>query len=139
MSPNESIDDCIVDLEPQYQSQQDAQIGNLLDLYGIPFLYRHPMVVEDKGQYQTIYPAFTLPSYGGVIIDYTHKIYGEEYIVPEAIMHNTDISRVAGQSTIDLANWQSKYSGHQNQSHHYMRNQSSCTYRNSHPANSLQV
>jgi len=83
MSPNESIDDCIVDLEPQYQSPQDAQIGNLLDLYGIPFLYRHPMVVEDKGQYQTIYPAFTLPSYGGVIIDYAHRIYGEEYVSPE--------------------------------------------------------
>jgi hypothetical protein len=56
--------------EPPYKSRGEAQVGRLLDRYGIPFLYEHPLVVYDRGRWRTWHPDFTLPNYGNLIVEY---------------------------------------------------------------------
>lgn len=56
----------------------EAKIADALESYGIPFFYKEPTIVYDKGDNKLIYPAFSLPSYGAVI-DYAKDSYGEKY------------------------------------------------------------
>jgi hypothetical protein len=51
-------------------SEEERQIGRMLDQYGISFFYRQPTIVYQDGQNQLWRPAFTLPSYGGLVVDY---------------------------------------------------------------------
>jgi len=46
------------------------KIGRLLDRYGIPFFYRQPMVICDRGKNALWEPTFILPSYGCLVVDY---------------------------------------------------------------------
>ena len=57
----------------------ESKIASMLDSYGIPFFYKEPTIVYDKGDNKLIYPVFTLPSYGGTIIDYMQESYGDKY------------------------------------------------------------
>ena len=56
--------------EPPYKSRGEAQVGRLLDRYGIPFFYESPLVLYDRGRYRTWHPDFTLPTYGNLIVEY---------------------------------------------------------------------
>lgn len=66
-------------LETGYHSHEEALIGHQLDRYRIPFFYRQATIVYDQGKNQLVYPAFTLPSYGGAVIDYHREAYGHSY------------------------------------------------------------
>lgn len=57
-------------LEPPYRTAEDAQIGRMLDRYGIPFFYEQPRIVQDDGRHRIQRPGFTLPWYNGLVIEY---------------------------------------------------------------------
>lgn len=46
------------------------KIGRLWDQYGIPFFYRQPMVIYDRGKNALWELTFILPSYGCLVVDY---------------------------------------------------------------------
>jgi len=56
--------------EPRYRSRGEAQVGRLLDRYGIPFFHEQPTLIYDRGRYKSWHPDFTLPGYNGLIIEY---------------------------------------------------------------------
>ena len=56
--------------EPPYRSRGEAQVGRVLDRYGIPFDYERPTrMVTDRGV-RTWRPDFTLPTYDDLILEY---------------------------------------------------------------------
>ena len=57
-------------LQPQYESAGQAEIGRMLDQYGIPFFYQQPILVCNNGQRQVWRPDFTLPTYNNAVIEY---------------------------------------------------------------------
>ena len=56
--------------EPAYRSRGEAQVGRLLQRYDILFLYEEPTLVYDRGRTRIWRPDFTLPAYGGLIVEY---------------------------------------------------------------------
>ena len=56
--------------EPPYKSRGEAQVGRLLDRYGIPFCYEQPTIVYDRGRQRVWRPDFTLSTYNGLIVEY---------------------------------------------------------------------
>ena len=64
------LEDRLGPLEPPYRSRGEAQIGRLLDRYGIPFFHEMPLMVLDHGQYRLWHPDFTLPHYGWLVVEY---------------------------------------------------------------------
>ena len=67
---SQTLDDELTGQEPAYQSSAHAEIGRMLDRYGIPFVYRQPTPVLDGAGHRIAQPDFTLPDYGGVVIVY---------------------------------------------------------------------
>lgn len=71
MTPaNRALEERLRALEPPYRSRGEAQVGRLLDRYGIPFFYEMPLIVLDRATYRRWHPDFTLPAYGGLIVEY---------------------------------------------------------------------
>ena len=66
--------------EPQYRSRGEAQVGRLLDRYGIPFFYEQPLVLQEQGQRRVYWPDFTLPTYGHLIVEYAGMPDRPEYM-----------------------------------------------------------
>ena len=64
------LEDRLAPDEPPYKSRGEAQVGRLLDRYGIPLLYESPLLVRDRGRYRIWHPDFALPTYGGLIVEY---------------------------------------------------------------------
>ena len=64
------IEDRLGTLEPPYKSRGEAQIGRLLDRYGIPFFYEQPLIVLDQGRHRRWRPDFTLPHQNGLVVEY---------------------------------------------------------------------
>ena len=60
-------------LQPQYESPGQAEIGRMLDQYGVPFFYKQPMLICDNGQRKVWHPDFTLPTYNNAVIEYDSK------------------------------------------------------------------
>ncbi len=60
-------------LQPQYDSATQAQIGRMLDQYGISFFYKQPMLICDNGERKVWRPDFTLPTYNNAVIEYDSK------------------------------------------------------------------
>jgi len=58
---------------PQYQSEQEARIGRMLDEYDIPFFYRQARLIYRDGFHEAWYPAFTLPTYDGLVVEYAER------------------------------------------------------------------
>jgi len=56
--------------EPPYRSRGEAQLGRLLDRYGIPFFYEQPRLIYDRGLYRVWRPDFTLPQQQGMVLEY---------------------------------------------------------------------
>ncbi len=57
-------------LQPQYHTDRHAQIGQMLDNYGIPFFYRQPILICADGRRRIQRPDFTLPTYNNAVIEY---------------------------------------------------------------------
>jgi len=68
-------------LEPRYTSAGEAQIGRMLDRYGVPFFYEQPVLVLDRGRHEIWHPDFTLPDYRGAVIDYAGRTNRPERVV----------------------------------------------------------
>ena len=64
------LEDLLEPLEPPYKSRGEAQVGHLLDQYGIPFFYQQPTLIYDRGRHRIWRPDFTLPAYNGLVIEY---------------------------------------------------------------------
>ncbi len=64
------LEDRLAPWEPPYKSRGEAQLGRLLDRYGIPFFYEHPRTVHDGGWQRTWHPDFSLFSYRGLVLEY---------------------------------------------------------------------
>jgi hypothetical protein len=69
-SPSARLEDRLGPREPPYRSRGEAQVGRLLDRYGIPFAYEQPTLVHDRGRHTIWHPDFTLPSYNDLILEY---------------------------------------------------------------------
>ena len=64
------LEDQLGPLDPPYRSRGEAQVGRLLDRYGIPFFYEQALLVHDRGRHRIWHPDFTLPTYNSLIIEY---------------------------------------------------------------------
>jgi hypothetical protein len=64
------LEDRLGKLEPPYRSRGEAQVGRLLDRYGIPFFYEQPTIVYDRGRNRIWRPDFTLPHQDNLIVEY---------------------------------------------------------------------
>lgn len=85
------LEDRLGPLEPPYKSRGEAQIGRLLDRYGIPFFYEQPTLVYDARRHHIWHPDFTLPTYGGMIVEYAGvpNVPGPEYL--ELLQHKAAV------------------------------------------------
>jgi hypothetical protein len=83
------LEDRLAPHEPPYKSRGEAQVGRLLDRYGIPFFYEHPLVVYDRGRYRTWHPDFTLPEHGRLIVEYAGMPDVPDYAA--GIRHKKDV------------------------------------------------
>jgi hypothetical protein len=68
--PDPELDALLASLEPPYKSHGEAQVGRLLDRYGLPFFYEQPTLIYDRGRHRIWHPDFTLPDYNGMIVEY---------------------------------------------------------------------
>lgn len=82
------LEDRLAPHEPPYRSRGEAQVGRLLDRYGIPFFYEHPLVVHDRGRYRVWHPDFTLPEHGRLIVEYAGMPDVPDYLA--GIRHKQD-------------------------------------------------
>ena len=78
-------------MEPAYRSRGEAQIGRLLDRYGIPFFYEQPTIVYDRSRYRRWNPDFTLPTYSGLVVEYAGMPDRPDYM--QGIRHKQRVYR----------------------------------------------
>ena len=74
------LEERLAKFEPPYRSRGEAQVGRLLDRYGIPFLYEQPLLIWDRGKYRTWHPDFTLTKYDGLILEYAGMPEIDDYM-----------------------------------------------------------
>jgi len=98
------IEDHLAPDEPSYRSRGEAQVGRLLDRYGLPFQYEPPVQVYDRGRYRVWHPDFVLqgtaqsrgPPVAPFVIEYAGMPDRPEYMA--GITHK---SRVYAANGID--------------------------------------
>lgn len=95
------LEDQLDPLEPPYRSRGEAQVGRLLDRYGIPFFYELPTPVYDRGRYRIWRPDFTLPTYDGLIVEYAGMMDQPNYVA--GIKHKQQAYRNNGLPAVFLA------------------------------------
>jgi len=78
--PDPELEALLARLEPPYRSRGEAQVGRLLDRYGVPFLYEHPTGVYDRGRHRIWHPDFTLPTMDQLIVEYAGMPDRTEYM-----------------------------------------------------------
>ncbi len=78
-APTARLEDRLGPHEPPYRSRGEAQVGRLLDRYGIPFFYEQPTLIYDRGRHRIWHPDFTLPTYDGLIIEYAGMLDVPDY------------------------------------------------------------
>ena len=66
----QNLDDYIGRVRPAYESAGQAEIGRMLDRYGIPFFYRQPTLICEDGRRTIWRPDFTLPTYNNIVIEH---------------------------------------------------------------------
>jgi len=109
------IEDTLAELDPPYESKEELGIGGMLDQYGIPFFYKQPTVIYNNSKNEIWYPSFTLPQYGGSVIDYT----AQQKLADERInvyRYNQIPATVLGPKDINKPNWQKLLYGRLEQS-----------------------
>ena len=65
--------------EPPYAAKELAEVGHMLDSYGIPFFYKQATLVYEQGRPKVIYIDFFLPTYNDLAIDCTAEPNSQEY------------------------------------------------------------
>jgi len=101
--PDPSLEDRLAGQEPPYRSRGEAQVGRLLDRYGIPFLYEQPTWVVSRGRRRIWHPDFTLPTYDGLIVEYAGMPEIPEYMA--GIRHKKRVYRANGLPAVFLCRW----------------------------------
>jgi hypothetical protein len=76
MTPGGNLEDR---LQPPYRSRSEARLGGMFDRYGIDFFYEYPLLVLSRGRYRIWHPDFTLPQYGGLVVEYAGMIDQPDY------------------------------------------------------------
>jgi len=66
-------------LEPPYRSRGEAQVGRVLDRYGMPFFYEQPTLIYDRGRHRIWHPDFSLPTYNGLVVEYAGMMDVPDY------------------------------------------------------------
>lgn len=69
-TPGPDLEDYMGKRQPPYASAGQAQIGQMLDTYGIPFFYRQPTLICCDGRRRIWHPDFTLPTYDNMVVQY---------------------------------------------------------------------
>jgi hypothetical protein len=69
-TPSPDLEYYVGKLQPPYESDGQAEIGRMLDEYGIPFFYKQATMVCDNGRRTIWRPDFTLPTYNNAVIQY---------------------------------------------------------------------
>ena len=92
------LEDRLDPLEPSYRSRGEAQVGRLLDCYGIPFLHEQPTLVYDRGRHRVWHPDFTLPTYGGLVVEYAGMMGVPDYAA--GIWHKRRVYAANGIPTV---------------------------------------
>lgn len=87
-------------LEPPYRSRGEARLGGMLDRYGIPFFYEHPLLVVSRGRYRLWHPDFTLPHHGGLIVEYAGMMDRADY--RDGIRYKQHVYKANGAAAIFL-------------------------------------
>lgn len=77
--PGGRLEDQLGPWEPPYRSRGEAQVGRLLDRYGIPFFYEQPVLVHVRDTPRIWHPDFTLPHYAGLVVEYAGMIDDPDY------------------------------------------------------------
>ncbi len=103
ISADAPLEERLKALEPPYRSRGEAQVGRLLDRYGIPFFYEQPLIVLDRGQHRRWHPDFTLPGYGWLIVEYAGMPDVPEYM--QGIRHKTRVFEANGIQAVFLYPW----------------------------------
>lgn len=78
-SPFARLEDRLGPREPPYRSRGEAQVGQMLERYGIPFVHEQPTPIHDRGQPRTWHPDFTLSAHDGLILEYAGMMDLPEY------------------------------------------------------------
>lgn len=87
-------------LEPPYRSRGEAQVGRMLDRYGIPFFYEHPTLIYDRGRHKIWHPDFLLPEQNGLIVEYAGMMDVADYAA--GIRHKREVYRANGMAAMFL-------------------------------------
>ena len=95
-----ALDERLRQLDPPYRSRGEAQVGRLLDRYGIPFFYEMPLVVLDRGRHRIWHPDFSLLTYGGLVVEYAGMPEMEDYM--RGIRHKEQVYRGNGIEAVFL-------------------------------------
>lgn len=91
--------------KPQYGSEQERAIGDVLDQYGIPFLYRQTRIVQEQGRYAAWKPTFTLPTYDSLVVEYTDAPFGKLEQKLETYRRNHIPAVFLGPAGLDRPSW----------------------------------
>lgn len=104
---NSELTDTVEELDPPYESNQELQIGRMLDSYGIPFFYRQPAIVYDGSRNQILKPSFTILGHGQAVVDYVPR--AEERISRNRLYRYNQIPAVVlGPRSLAEPNWQER-------------------------------
>ena len=91
---DEELEDMLTELDPPYESKQELQIGRLLDQYGIPFFYKQPMILYNRGRNEVYKPSFTLMSYVGLVIDFVPGSDSKEFLRREQLYRHNQVPAI---------------------------------------------
>lgn len=92
-----------------FESKEHKAIVDTLNSYGIPFLYKQPMLVIQNGQRMLEYADFFLPTYNGLAIDYIIESNSGVFRRKKNVYQDNQIPAVlVGKKDIRKPNWQSQ-------------------------------
>ena len=96
-------------LQPQYDSEGQAEIGRMLDDYQIPFFYKEPLLVWENGRRRIHRPDFTLPTYNNTVIEYSPvKELSIEHL--KSVYRENNIAALfLGESDLLEPGWQQRF------------------------------
>lgn len=103
------LTDKLETVEPRYQNKGEEEIGQILDSYGLPFLYKQPTIIYNEGENEIWEPSFTLPQYGCGVVDYINspeQSQLEDRI--EVYRYNQIPATVLGPKDLDKRNFESE-------------------------------
>ena len=110
------LTDLLDEPDPPYESREELKIGRMLDQYGIPFFYKQPTVILNRNSNEIWYPGFTLPHYGGIIIDYIEQQRQAAERINIYRYNQTPVT-ILGPKDLDKSNWQELLYGKLEQSY----------------------